>query len=515
MTSTYTSNTQPLDLFVIGGGINGAGIANDASGRGLKVALCEQDDFAAHTSSASSKLIHGGLRYLEYKEFRLVREALHEREVLLKKAPHIVWPMRFILPHQAHLRPAWMLRAGLFLYDHLSPRATLPSSKSLNFKREFNGQSPLVDSISKGFEYSDCWVDDARMVVLNVLQAQDNGAEILAHTRCVEANEQDGLWHLTLENMLTGQRFERKSRAIANAAGAWVETFIRQHSSRKPRLGIKMIKGSHLIMPRINTDDRAYILQNSDKRIVFVLPYQHKYSIVGTTDVAYKGDPSTITISDDETDYLLRVLNEHFKQDFNRNQIITSYSGVRPLCDDESADPSAMTRDYTLDLDGDDSHPPLLAVYGGKITTFRKLAESAMEKLAPFFPNMGPAWTADATMPGGDIPDRKTYVQQLKQQFSWLDDFSAERFAASYGRLCEKFLTKDKSAMGEEFGAGMTAAEIDYLIIHEWARDVNDVLWRRTKMKLHLDEAEQQRVANYLKGKVSQTNTAHQGEALS
>lgn len=497
------SDSQLLDLFVIGGGINGVGIANDAAGRGLSVALCEQDDFASHTSSASSKMIHGGLRYLEYKEFRLVREALHEREVLLKKAPHIVWPLRFILPHQKHLRPAWMLRAGLFLYDHLSPRATLPSSKTLNFTREFGGQSPLVDSITKGFEYSDCWVDDARLVVLNALQAQQKGAEILARSRCVGASEQEGVWHLTLENTVTGERFERRARAIANAAGAWVTSFIREHSSRKPNLGIKMVKGSHLIMPRINTDDRAYILQNSDKRIVFVLPWQQEYSIVGTTDVDYHGDPSSITISDEETDYLIKVLNEHFKADFTRDQVVTSYSGVRPLCDDESSDPSAMTRDYTLDLDGDDNRAPMLAVYGGKITTYRKLAESALEKLAPFFPNMGQPWTADAVMPGGDIGNRLDYARDLQRRFPWLETSTAERFAASYGRLCETFLERGEEAMGEHFGAGLTAAEIDYLVEHEWAREADDVLWRRTKLKVHLDRPAQQRVADYLHQKIA------------
>lgn len=506
------SDDALIDLFVIGGGINGAGIANDAAGRGLKVALCEQDDFASHTSSASSKLIHGGLRYLEYKEFRLVREALHEREVLLKKAPHIVWPMRFILPHQKHLRPAWMLRAGLFLYDHLSPRATLPGSKTLNFHKDFGGQSPLVDSITKGFEYSDCWVDDARMVVLNVLQAQEKGAQIFAHTRCTRAEEKDGIWHISMENRLTGETTELKAKAIANAAGAWVASFIRQSSDRTPNLGIKMIKGSHLIMPRINTDDRAYILQNSDKRIVFVLPYQQDYSIVGTTDVAYKDDPAAMSISDEETDYLLKVLNEHFKADFTRSEIVTSYSGVRPLCDDESADPSAMTRDYTLDLDGGDGRAPMLAVYGGKITTFRKLAESAMEKLAPFFPNMGAPWTADATMPGGDIGNRLDYARDLEGRFPWLETATAERFASSYGKLCETFIKKSAAEMGEHFGAGLTAAEIDYLVEHEWARDIDDVLWRRSKLKLHLDQDAQQRVADYLKHKVEQNTHSRESE---
>ncbi|WP_027350787.1 glycerol-3-phosphate dehydrogenase [Halotalea alkalilenta] len=505
------SSSQLLDLFVIGGGINGTGIANDAAGRGLKVALCEQADLASATSSASSKLIHGGLRYLEHREFRLVREALHEREVLLNKAPHIVWPLRFILPHQPHLRPAWMLRAGLFLYDHLSPRTSLPSARSLNFAREFGADSPLAAGIERGFEYSDCWVDDARLVILNALQAQEKGAQILVRTRCIEASERDGVWHIVLEDVASGARSERQARALVNAAGPWVESFIRGHSSRTPRLGINMIKGSHIIVPRINTDERAYILQNTDKRIVFVLPYQRDFSLVGTTDVAYQGDPSQLSISEAEIDYLLAVLDDHFKASFSRERIVASYSGVRPLCDDESSDPSAMTRDYTLDLDlgGDGKQgAPMLSVFGGKITTFRKLAEAALTKLGPFFPEMGPAWTASQPLPGGDISSRLEYAADLRRRYPWLDERNAERLASSYGSLCERFLTTDEASMGEHFGAGLTARELDYLVEHEWAREAQDVLWRRTKLKLRLDAPACQRVADYLAKQTQTTEPA-------
>ncbi|OHV12079.1 glycerol-3-phosphate dehydrogenase [Kushneria phosphatilytica] len=501
MTTEHTTTTTPtLDLFVIGGGINGTGIANDAAGRGLKVGLCEQNDLASATSSASSKLIHGGLRYLEHYEFRLVREALHEREVLLKKAPHIVWPMRFILPHQSHLRPAWMLRAGLFLYDHLSSRDTLPGARSLRFGND----SPLKRDIKRGFEYSDCWVDDARMVVLNALQASQQGAEVLTRTRCIEAVEEDNEWVLTLENLVSGERVTRRARALVNAAGPWVEAFIRGNTKRTSRYGINMIKGSHIVTRRINRDERAYILQNEDKRIVFVLPWQGEYSLIGTTDVNYDGDPANITISEEETDYLLKVINDHFEAPISRDDIVTSYSGVRPLCDDESDDPSAMSRDYTLDLDSKGA--PMLSVFGGKITTFRKLAEAAMAELAPWFPNMGEAWTADATMPGGAIPGRLEYARRLEQDYPFLGEERARRFASSYGALCEQFLRGVTSLedLGEDFGGGMTRAEVDYLIDHEWALSVEDILWRRTKMDMHFDETQRQRLNAYVEERTVQ-----------
>ncbi|GAB2804160.1 glycerol-3-phosphate dehydrogenase [Halomonas shantousis] len=488
-----------LDLFVIGGGINGTGIANDAAGRGLSVMLCEQSDLASATSSASSKLIHGGLRYLEHYEFRLVREALHEREVLLEKAPHIVWPLRFILPHRPHLRPAWMLRAGLFLYDHLSHRDSLPGARGLRF----DSANPLQPAIKKGFEYSDCWVDDARLVVLNALQARDAGAEIMVRTRCVAAAEENGVWRITLENTLTGETFTRRARALVNATGPWVESFIRGRTERKSRYGINMIKGSHIITRRINGDDRAYILQNKDNRIVFVLPYQRDYSLIGTTDVSYTGDPSQIRISDAEVDYLLEVINAHFREPLSRDDIVASYSGVRPLCDDESTLPSAMTRDYTLELD--DLGAPLLSIFGGKITTFRKLAEAAMVQLAPFFPDMGRPWTHDAKLPGGDIESRNTFRTRLLEGYPFLGDARADRFASSYGSLCRHFLdgARHVEDLGEEFGAGLTRAEVDYLMDHEWAQHADDILWRRTKLGLRFTPAQRERLIAYMASRLT------------
>ncbi|QOR38659.1 glycerol-3-phosphate dehydrogenase [Billgrantia diversa] len=471
-----------LDMFIIGGGINGTGIANDAAGRGLTVGLCEQGDLAGATSSASSKLIHGGLRYLEHHEFRLVGEALREREVLLHKAPHIIWPLRFILPHRSHLRPAWMIRAGLFLYDHLGKRKKLPGSRGVRFADD----SPLKPEMMRGFEYSDCWVDDARLVVLNALQARENGAEILVRTRCTGAREEKGTWRIELEDVRTGERFERHARNLVNAAGPWVEQVVREQAARTSLYSIRMIQGSHIVVPRLNADDRAYILQNSDRRIVFVLPYEDDFSLVGTTDRRYRGDPTQVIINEEEIDYLLGVVNEHFRRQLDRRDVITSFSGVRPLCDDESADPSAMTRDYTLALD--DSGAPLLSVFGGKITTYRKLAEAALKLLTPSLPGMGPSWTADATLPGGDIVSQAHFMASLLHDYPWLGEERARRFARSYGSLCLRFLENAKSPddLGQDFGAGFTAAEADYLIDHEWALSAEDILWRRTKLGLRL-----------------------------
>ncbi|MCE8021199.1 glycerol-3-phosphate dehydrogenase [Halomonas sp. MCCC 1A11036] len=479
-----------LDIFIIGGGINGTGIANDAAGRGLSVGLCEQGDLANATSSASSKLIHGGLRYLEHREFRLVGEALREREVLLRKAPHIIWPLRFILPHRSHLRPAWMIRTGLFLYDHLGKRRQLPGSRGVRF----GSDSPLKEEMVRGFEYSDCWVDDARLVVLNAIQARQGGAEILVRTRCTRVLEKDGVWHIELEDVRSGQRFERRARTLVNAAGPWVERVVREQAARPSQYSIRMIQGSHLIVPRLNADERAYILQNCDRRIVFVLPYEDDFSLIGTTDRRYQGDPAKASISEEEVDYLLGVVNAHFRRQLAPRDVIASFSGVRPLCDDESADPSAMTRDYTLALDA--SGAPLLSVFGGKITTYRKLAEAALNQLATALPGMGPSWTATASLPGGEIGSQQSFVTHLLHDYPWLGEARAHRFARSYGSLCLRFLEGAKSPedLGEEFGAGFTAAEADYLFDHEWALEVEDILWRRTKLGLRLTPRQVERL---------------------
>ena len=484
------------DVAVIGGGINGVGIATDAAGRGLSVFLCEKDDLASHTSSASSKLIHGGLRYLEHYEFRLVREALAEREVLLAKAPHIVKPMRFVLPHRPHLRPAWMIRAGLFLYDHLGKRETLAGSRSLRF----GADSPLQAHITHGFEYSDCWVDDARLVVLNAMAAREKGAHIHTRTRCVNARRIKGLWHVHLERE-DGTLFSIHARALVNAAGPWVAKFIRDDLKMDSPYGIRLIQGSHLIVPRLYDGEHAHILQNEDQRIVFTIPYLDRFTLIGTTDREYTGDPAKVAITEAETDYILNVVNAHFKRQLSREDIVHTYSGVRPLCNDESANPSAVTRDYTLALSGDQGAAPLLSVFGGKLTTYRKLAESAMAQLRPFFTQMRENWTAAATLPGGeDMSTPQALAEAIAAQAPWLPAATARRWATSYGSRAWRLLEGVQGAadLGELIGAGLYTREVDYLCEQEWAFDAQDILWRRSKLGLFTSADEQLQLQRYL-----------------
>ena len=476
------------DLAVIGGGINGAGIAADAAGRGLKVYLCEQHDLANHTSSASSKLIHGGLRYLEHREFRLVREALAEREVLLAKAPHIIKPLRFILPHRPHLRPAWMIRFGLFCYDHLGRRRTLPGSRGLRL----GADSPLRPDMTRGFEYSDCWVDDARLVILNAMAAREHGATVETRTRCRSAQAHDGVWQLDMERA-DGSRSLVRARALVNASGPWVADFLRDGLQRQPRHGVRLVQGSHIVVPRLYPGEQAYILQNEDRRIVFVIPWLERFSLIGTTDREYHGDPAQVRISEEETEYLLAVVNQHFRQPVERDDILHSFSGVRPLLDDESGDPSAVTRDYFLELHGAADQAPLLSVFGGKLTTYRRLAESALDLLKPWLKDMGPRWTADAPLPGGEeMDDPQRLAAQLVEQAPWLTADLARRWAVSYGSRSWRLLggAKGLSDLGEHFGADLYAREVDYLRREEWAQSAEDILWRRGKLGLFL-EAEQ------------------------
>ncbi len=495
--NSSNSIAEVYDLAVVGGGINGVGIAADAAGRGLSVFLCEKDDLAQHTSSASSKLIHGGLRYLEHYEFRLVREALAEREVLLAKAPHIVRPLRFILPHRPHLRPAWMIRAGLFLYDHLGKREKLAGSRSLRF----GAGSPLKAEISRGFEYSDCWVDDARLVVLNAMAAKEKGAHVHTRTRCVSARRSKGLWHIHLERA-DGSLYSIRAHALVNAAGPWVARFIEDDLKQKSPYGVRLIQGSHIIVPRLFDGEQAYILQNEDRRIVFAIPYLERFTLIGTTDREYQGDPAQVAITEEETTYLLEVVNAHFKQQVSRTDILHSYAGVRPLCDDESDDPSAVTRDYTLALSACPGEAPLLSVFGGKLTTYRKLAESALAQLAPYFKDMQPSWTANATLPGGEqLDSRSALVEALCECFDWLPTQIARRWASTYGSRSWKFLdgVYELSHLGEHLGAGLYTREVDYLCREEWASESADILWRRTKLGLFMTPGQKTRLANYLK----------------
>ncbi|ROL72453.1 glycerol-3-phosphate dehydrogenase [Pseudomonas chlororaphis] len=492
---------EVYDVAVIGGGINGVGIAADAAGRGLSVFLCEKDDLASHTSSASSKLIHGGLRYLEHYEFRLVREALAEREVLLAKAPHIVKPMRFVLPHRPHLRPAWMIRAGLFLYDHLGKREKLAGSKSL----KFGANSPLKAEISKGFEYSDCWVDDARLVVLNAMAARENGAHVHTQTRCVSARRSKGLWHLHLERS-DGSLLSIRAKALVNAAGPWVAKFIKDDLKLDSPYGIRLIQGSHLIVPKLYEGEHAHILQNEDQRIVFTIPYLNRFTLIGTTDREYTGDPAKVSITDGETDYILKVVNAHFKKQLSRDDIVHTYSGVRPLCNDESDNPSAVTRDYTLALSGNADEAPLLSVFGGKLTTYRKLAESALAQLAPYFKHAKPSWTAQATLPGGEnMSTPQALAEALRQKFEWIPSEIAQRWASTYGSRTWRMLEGVESLndLGEHIGGGLYTREVDYLCSEEWATTAQDILWRRSKLGLFTTPTEQEKLAAYL-GKVEQ-----------
>jgi len=484
-----------LDIAVIGGGINGAGIAADAAGRGLKVGLYEAADFASATSSASSKLIHGGLRYLEHKEFRLVREALAEREVLLNKAPHLVKPMRFRLPHRPYLRPAWVLRIGMFLYDYLGKRSVLPGSRKVDLS-----QTGLMKPEMKiGFEYSDCWVDDARLVLANVQDAERNAAEVHNYMAVERAERVGGIWIATLRDQLSGQQHIRYAKALVNAAGPWVaDIFTQQLQSKSPR-GIRLIQGSHIVVPRLHDQPEAYILQHQDGRIVFVIPYLEHFSLIGTTDMEYQGDPRQVAISDAETDYLLDVVNQHFQPQVRRQDILWSYSGVRPLCDDESASPQAVTRDYTMELQDAQGKAPLLSIFGGKLTTYRKLAEAALQKLQPWFAEMTAPWTAGRPLPGGELAGSvEQAAQQLQSRFPVLDAPTALRLVRQFGSRAERVLSGVRGlGIGHEIAPGVYEAEIEYLMKYEYVKTLDDLLWRRTKLGLLLSETDRQEVADY------------------
>ncbi|MEL0607989.1 glycerol-3-phosphate dehydrogenase [Vibrio echinoideorum] len=502
--NSNNSTSSTLDLIVIGGGINGAGIAADAAGRGLNVGLYEANDFASATSSASSKLIHGGLRYLEHYEFRLVSEALAEREVLLRKAPHVAQPMRFRLPHRPFLRPAWMIRCGLFLYDNLGKRTTLPGSKTVNLAKS----GLLKPEMKTGFEYSDCWVDDARMVLLNVLAAKENNAEVRNYCRVEKAHREGGVWHVTILDVMTNQRFERKAKALVNAAGPWVKQFFDDGLEQASPRNIRLIKGSHIVVPRIHDEPQAYILQNKDNRIVFMIPYLDKFSIIGTTDLEYKGDPRNVAIDDVEVDYLIDIVNQHFVKQLGREDVVWTYSGVRPLCDDESDSPQAITRDYTLELDAELDQAPLLSIFGGKLTTYRKLGEAALKKLEPHLTNMGAPWTANNTLPGGNFScSREQLAKMIHTKYPWASEALLLRYVTQFGTYTWKLLegATSEADLGTQLSSeahGVYQVEIDYLINEEMAMTDEDILWRRTKLGLYMSESEQQAVTDYLKEKL-------------
>ncbi len=484
-----------FDLLIIGGGINGCGIARDAAGRGNSVFLCEMNDLASGTSSWSTKLIHGGLRYLEYYEFRLVREALIEREILWGIAPHIVRPLRFVLPHYDGLRPAWLLRLGLFLYDHIGGRHLLPPTRSVDLARDEVGKPLVANRYRKGFEYSDCFVDDARLVILTARDAADRGAEIRTRTRAVEIRQQDGIWRVTVEDAFSGERSAIRARVLVNAGGPWVEQVLALGSGVNPRAKVRLVQGSHIVVRKLYEHDRAYMFQNRDGRIVFVIPYQDDFTLIGTTDRDYVGDPADVKASSDEIRYLCDAVSEYFAKPVKPDDVVWTYAGVRPLYDDGASEAKAATREYVFELDTPGG-APLLSIYGGKITTYRRLAEEALEKLAPYLngTKARERWTGKAPLPGGDmdVSAVAAFSAELIRRYPFLTAAHADRLVHAYGTRASKLLGDAKSAsdLGRSFGAGLTEAEVKYLMSSEWASTAADIVWRRSKLGLRLKPLE-------------------------
>lgn len=498
--------SELLDLFIIGGGINGCGIARDGAGRGLKVMLCEQDDLARGTSSASTKLIHGGLRYLEHYEFRLVREALMEREIIWSIAPHIVWPLRFILPHHRGLRPAWLLRIGLFLYDHLGGRKALPATRTVNLMSDAAGQ-PLKPLFSRGFEYSDCWVEDARLVALNAQDAKERGAEIRTRTKVVSARRDGDHWVIDIEDRGTGARETRRARILVNAGGPWVADVIKDVVHVNAPAGVRLVQGSHIVVPKMFTHNRCYIFQNTDGRIIFAIPYENDFTLIGTTDQDYHGDVSAVKASETEIEYLCAAASEYFKQPVLRPSVVWTYSGVRPLYDDGASKAQEATRDYVLTLDSGNGQPPLLSVFGGKITTYRRLAISAFEQLDGWLTDSQRKrnnWTGSEPLPGGDFPMQgfTAQVEKTIAAYGFLAPAHARRLVRAYGTKAGEILgaARSLSDLGQHFGATLYAAEADYLMRHEFARCAADIVWRRSKLGLRMSETEIAALDAYVTG---------------
>ncbi len=503
------SEQKMYDIAVIGGGINGCGIARDAAGRGLSVLLAEQNDLSSGTSSASTKLIHGGLRYLEHFEFRLVRESLQEREVLMGMAPHIIHPLRFVLPHHKDLRPAWLIRLGMFLYDHLGKRTILPPSRQVSLKRTEVG-SPLKPGFTKGFEYSDCRVDDARLVVVTAMDAAARGADIRVRTEMRSARREGDCWKVELLDRRTGKTQVVEAKVLVNAAGPWISEVIYQRFSMESALKTRLVRGSHIVVPRIFSHDRAYIFQNADLRIIFAIPYEEDFTLIGTTDVDYLGDPGAAAISKDEIQYLCEAASEYFSVPIRPGDVTWTFSGVRPLYGEAGTAAQEATRDYVLDFQGGvDSakggaeEPPLINVFGGKLTTYRRLAEEALKLLKGRIPGLGPAWTRGVPLPGGDFPadGMGGLVDGLASEFPALPPALIDRMAHAYGTRTRELLAgvENPEQMGHHFGTGLYEREVVYLIEHEWAASAADILWRRSKLGLRMSSEEVRGLDKWLK----------------
>jgi len=483
-------DTDVLDIFIIGGGVNGCGIARDAAGRGFSVMLAEKDDLASGTSSGSTKLVHGGLRYLEYYEFHLVRESLMEREVLWAMAPHIIWPLRFVLPLHKAMRPAWLIRLGLFLYDHIGGRKALPGTRTLDLTRDPAGP-PLKPQFVRAFEYSDCWVNDARLVVLNARDAADRGAMIRTRTEVVAARRIDGIWEIETRKAGSGETSTRRARMLVNAAGPWVDEVIAGPLGHREKHHVRLVQGSHIVVKRKFRHDRAYFFQNNDGRIFFAIPYETDFTLIGTTDRDYEGDPGEVRISEEETEYLCHGASEYFREPVRREDIVWTYSAVRPLYDDGASAAQAATRDFVLKTEEDGA---LLNVFGGKITTFRRLSQDAMKLIEAKLGARGKPWTAGTTLPGGDFPMQgfSAQVAGLSRDYPFLEEWQARRLMRLYGTVAREILGEARTFadLGRHFGAGLTEREVVHLMDKEWARTAKDVLWRRTKRGLRFSPEE-------------------------
>ena len=490
------------DIFIIGGGINGCGIARDAAGRGYSVCLAEMGDLAQGTSSGSTKLIHGGLRYLEHYEFRLVREALLERERLWQCAPHIIRPLRLILPHHTGLRPAWLLRIGLFLYDHIGGRKLLPTTRTIDLATDPAGKA-LKPEFGRAFEFSDCWVDDARLVVLNARDAADKGAEIRTRTKAVAARHDGELWVVEVQDVATGAREEIRARMLINAAGPWIDRVIGQTLGRNDAHNVRLVKGSHIVIRRKFDDPRSFFFQNADGRIFFAIPYEDDFTLIGTTDEDFPGDPAEAAISEAEIDYLCESASAYFAEPVRREDIVWSYAGVRPLFDDGASAAQEATRDYVLKVERNGS-PPLMNIFGGKITTYRRLAEAALEKIERQIGAKGRSWTGKAALPGGDfgVDDVPRRVEALCNRYPFLERAHARRLIRLYGTRAGSLLGEAQSPndLGRHFGTDLYGVEVHYLMRHEWARNAQDVLWRRTKLGLRLDAGQAAALDAYMRG---------------